>query len=444
MAQTMGIYIGGREEYSADFVPYGAAASGTAANSYLANQNDYMTQVLSDEILMDAVGPTWYGGFETWTGSALVPVYADWTCNRVASVGYIFATTDAKYGDYAIYSAVGSYTTTGTNDITMVNYEAVAIADYMLTFWYKLDQYTGYGRLVVKVHCYNAASALIGTLTVLDTLEEKRRYTRESILIDSLDWPALTTKIKLEFEMSGRCMERWDPYPGYHVVYDSVYLDHVRMRPASEPEALTTSFDLDDIRGFVKPFVHIMLNASESDLEFGLNGNLTDGTNDITPLENITSAQQVACYDVWRYVDSLSAFEIPNVRISDNAALTDFDQEFSLEIEGLDAGSTPMSVDDLVLLPIDNGYCAIPGVEDNVYYIIDSRSDLPGVLVSYDGTIGKAAWFSNAPLSRRFYLDPQNGSNLAILMRTQLAYHEIGEFLANVTIKYTPRFLLAP
>jgi hypothetical protein len=318
----------------------------------------------------------------------------------------------------------------------MVNYEAVAIADYMLTFWYKLDQYTGYGRLVVKVHCYNAASALIGTLTVLDTLEEKRRYTRESILIDSLDWPALTTKIKLEFEMSGR-MEGSKKY-------DSVYLDHVRMRPASEPEALTTSFDLDDIRGFVKPFVHIMLNASESDLELGLNGNLTDGTDDITPLENITSAQQVACYDVWRYVDSLSAFEIPNVRISDNAALTDFDQEFSLEIEGLDSGSTPMSLDDLTLLPIDNGYCAIPGIEDNVYYIIDSRSDLPGVLVSSDGTIDKAAWFSSASLSRRFYLDPQNGSNLAILMRTQLSYHEIGEFLANVTIKYHPRFLLAP
>ncbi|MFA4972888.1 MAG: hypothetical protein WC683_09760 [bacterium] len=441
--QTMGIYIGGRKNYSDDFVPYGAAASGTVAYGWLANQNDYRTQVLSDEILMS--GAAWYGGFEDWTGSAILPNFTGWTEARDTN-GYIFAVTDAKYGDYALWSGVADFTTTRTNTI-LSEEEAVngmGVADYVLSFWYKLYQTAGYGRLLVEVFCYDAGHGATAPdrLTVFDTDIAVWNYRKETIAIDSLDWPAGTVFVKVKFSMSGRAIHPFEQ--PWRYFYDAVYLDHIRMRPASAPNVLTTSFDLDTINGFVKPFCHMKLAASESDLEFGLQGNLSDGASDITPLEGIASAQEIAVYNVWRYVDAPAAFEIPNVRISDNADITLFDQEFSMDIEGLDSGSTPMSLDDLVLLPIDNGYCAIPGAETNLHYIIDCQSEMPGVMMSDDGSIDKAAWFSGASVSRRFHLDPQEGSNLAILMRSQYLYNEAGVFLADVSIKYRPRFLLAP
>jgi hypothetical protein len=279
-----------------------------------------------------------------------------------------------------------------------------------------------------------------GTLTAFNSHDTQPKYRKVVYPIDVLDWPAGTTQIKIRFETYTRATSD----PEGRLLYDTIWLDQVRCYISSIADALTCAWDLDDIRGFVKPFVHAKLGAAETDLEFALRGNLTDGTNDITPLAEVTSAEDQTMYNVWFYLD-MAGFEIPNARISDNAALTDFDQEFSFDIDSLDAAFTPISLDDLVLLPIDNGYCAIPGLENNLYYIVDSQSEMPMVLVSYDGTIDKAAWHSQASMSRRFRLDPQNGSNLAILETPMDSnWNDIGQFLMNVSIKYKPRFLLAP
>ena len=99
-------------------------------------------------------------------------------------------------------------------------------------------------------------------------------------------------------------------------------------------------------------------------------------------------------------------------------------------------------MDDLVLIPVDNGYATVNAVEAR-YIIVDSQSDMPAVLKSYDGSINKAARLSEGSLRQSLKLDPQNGSNYAILDKyADSSGNEYGQFLRDVTLKYKPFYLL--
>jgi len=438
-----GIYVGGRKEYGSGFVPHAPADTGTAAYSNIANRGDYMTIAVGGDLVVN-------GGFENITGDAADGNFDDWTESE--SNGDIKACSGsyARSGTYALWFDSSSYAATASNVITTTAYinngglDLDPAEDYLVEFYYKsyvggMGTGSGYQRLKCEILCYNSSNASTGTLTPLNTTAIKSSYTQVSYAIlagTATALPASTVKIKIRFTMNGRM---WDGD-----AYDNFQVDDVVFYQSSTSLALTAAFDLDSIKGYVKPFLHAKLGVADSDLDFALDGKLTDGTNDITDFEGITSSDGQALDNAWEYVDGgLESFEVPNVRISDSATTTGLDQEFKLGIANIGAGSTPLSLDDLVLIPIDNGYCAVPALEDTQYLVLDSTSDMAGVLKSYDGTITNAARLSNATMSSRFYLDPQNGSNLAILEKwIDASNNEYGQLLMDVVIKYRPFYLI--
>lgn len=111
-----------------------------------------------------------------------------------------------------------------------------------------------------------------------------------------------------------------------------------------------------------------------------------------------------------------------------------------------------MYSDGMFLLPEDNGYAVIDA-EDNEHLIIDSRSDLPSWLFTSDGTKEKAVIADQGSVSP-FTIDPRknpmeaasgSGSNYAcLLVWTDENGNQPCQFLADITMKYRPRYLLVP
>lgn len=435
VAYTYGILIGGRKNYDSGFVPYAAANVGTSSYSNLANQGDYKSIYIPGNLVLN-------GGFEDFTGDPTDGDFDNWTetedINGEIEADYV----SPKSGTYCLESYVNDETVTRTNEIEYTAKIAIDnTEDYIFAFWYKLIQRTGNCKLVAKIREYDATPTLLATQTITLATEKsswtKYEYTINATGGSSPAWNANTTQIVIGFEMSGN--KRY--FEDYHYSYDYISLDGVEFYQSSVNLALSAAFDLDNIKGFVKPYAHLKLDAAQSGLSFDLRGKITDGTNDITDLELIDSSESQVIPASWKYMDGgLDAFEIPNARFSDNATTTDMDQEFELGISSLSTGT--LYLDDLILLPIDNGYAEI-AAEDDQHIIVDCQSDLPGILKSYDGTISKAARKSDASLRQIFRLNPQDGSNLAILEKSKGASEmEHAQFLMNVSLKYRPLYLL--
>lgn len=271
---TNGIYVGGRDAYNSDFIPYAAADTGTAANSNIANQGDYRTIAIAGDKVIN-------GGFENITGDPLLGNFDNWTETKHAN-GYIVASTSSKYGTYSACSWINDATTTRTNEIETTAYIAIDhLEAHTFSFWRKLLQYSGYGKIVVKLKEYTAVPALVATHTF--TFNGHRpNWTHYSYTINGSGGAApkfnvATTQVKIEFEMSGRKTGKW-----WATAYDTIYLDGVEFYQSSLPVALTAAFDLDSVEGFVQPFAHLKVGVAQSSVFCALEGNITDGANDIT------------------------------------------------------------------------------------------------------------------------------------------------------------------
>jgi len=144
----------------------------------------------------------------------------------------------------------------------------------------------------------------------------------------------------------------------------------------------------------------------------------------------------------WTY-QPFKFIKIPSSPGAESMDTATLEQCLQIQFDPSLTGEGTVSIDDLALIPSDNGSAVIPS-ESNRHLILDSNSAYLAVLVSIDGDIDKAV-ILEAPgaLRKAFTLDPQNGTNIGALMDFRDASgNAVGQWLADVTLRYRPRYLV--
>jgi hypothetical protein len=277
---------------------------------------------------------------------------------------------------------------------------------------------------------------LVGTLTALNTNVTRPQWTKKTYAIPSASWPAGTIWAYIILSHEGHAAGS---------AQDFAWIDDCSFLKTTLT-AFDTSTLMDYIEGSVKPFLHYKLAVAESPFNITLQGNLEyDPLGTLVHITEPAEIQQVSASmpATWVYAGdgALNPIAIPTSRLTDRADTSGIYQSIRVGFDTtLPAAASPAYLDDVVLIPVDNGYAALPA-DDHQHILLDSQSDNPGIMVSPDGAVNNQVYYSS--LRKRFTLDPQNGSNFAILNVWQDSlYNQIGQFLANVNMVYTPHYLL--
>ncbi|MHB8779818.1 MAG: hypothetical protein ACYC55_00330 [Candidatus Geothermincolia bacterium] len=424
---TKALYLGGRKVFHHNFVARLENSQGTAALSNLASGGAFRTQTVPTEKLTN-------GGFNTFTGVAGsdAEVWTDWTATRGAGAELLIAYPWGE-GGYCVAAA--------SNDGVLVDQDltrtaAVAIdigEDHVLSVYYAIWQASGLARFKVDVLCFDAGNNPTGTLEVFNVNNSQLNFAFLSRTIAPAEWPALTTKgkAKLTFTTKGGGGD------------DVVFGDLISFAQSSVSLAGLFETYSDYIKGDAKLLLHYKLSTAETDKTLTVQGKITDDSlGDISALQVLESLI-VDMPDDWTYQELSKRKALPTSRIPDAADTSALEQFLEVDIDSSLTGGETVSIDDLAILPIDNGYAEIPA-ESNQYLIIDCNSDFPAVLQSLDGTIDTATQYSEPGALRRvFEVDPQNGTNLGFLMDFRDASNNaMGQWNADVHIRYRPLYLL--
>ncbi len=424
------IYLGGRQNYSAAFAARIENTEGSAQLGHMASRGDWRLQTVSAELLgnasFDLISGTAGSNSETWS---------NWTATRSAQ-GKLIAQSGGppKDGAYCVQATPLAYTGSLEGGEHLSDFININIAlDYLASIWYVtvLDQGSpGDTWIDFTVKCYTAAGAYLGEIVILSTGAEKSPWTFVSRTILAAEWPATTAKIKLWVRGRGR-------YP-----YDNrVFWDLAHFAQASSDVSARFSEYSDAVKGEVFPFLHCAITTSVTDKTLCLQAKLEDSIlGDITSLQEQETITPGFVSGIWAY-QKFSRLRLPTAAIADSADTATLKQDVEILFDP-SFGAISVYIDDLTLLPIDNGYCKVPSGE-NRHLIIDSNSAVPAVLVSLDGTLDTAVQHSQpGALGKIFTLDPQAGLNMAILViLDELGYGATGQFYYDVTIKYRPRYL---
>lgn len=415
-----GMYIGGREAYSEDYVPYASASTGTAAYASEANQGDLRTLTITGNLVSG-------GGFETWAGGPPADP-SGWTVTR--SVNGVVQAAAGYVGSYSLQAYVTAWPAQ-TNTIISTDFMAVNVAnDYTLEFWYRLLQGTGYnsGRLVAYVRCYDAVGGPTGTLTALDTTKQQTSWAWHTYSVASASWPAGTTKVKLEFQMTGG-QGAFDP--------DYAYLDEVQLYQSSGSLSLVADLSVNDIRGHVLPFVHARKSAAQTGVTTSIQGQITDSIGFSVSSKELVGSESIVIPTTWAYIQAPEAFSLPTAWIPIEA--TSMIQRLDVTYSALTAGT--FYLDDLSLIPIDNGFVQI-SAESNENLVVDCQSELACVLVSWAGIKNESAALPQGLVRQRLRVSPE-GTNMALLVKTlDASNNQVGKCFINVSLRYYPRYLL--
>lgn len=420
---TAAIHVGGRKNYDADFVARLENTLGTAAYSNLASGGAYRTQPSAPNLVSNP-------GFETFTGTAgsNTEDWTDWTESRDPS-GEILATTQSRSGSYAL-KFFSDFSDPITQYVESAYIAVNAANDYVISVWHILQGYSP--GLMLSLRCYDAVPALVGTITMETIWEENAAWKQSAFDVASASWPAGTTQVKIRIFV----VVPYQPdESGTWVIVDDVNLS---LAPV---QAITETYS-DYIKGETRPFLHYKISTAASSKTLALQGKIKDdAAGDITSLAEQVSLT-VSMPDDWTYQKLTDNLPLPTSRIPDSADTSGIEQYLEVDFDSSLAGGLTISIDDLALIPMDNGYAEIPA-ESNQYLILDSNSQVPALLSSLDGTIDTAIQYSEPGALRRiFTVDPQNGSNFGALMDYRdSSGNAVGQWLADVTLKYRPRYL---
>ncbi len=423
---TAAIYIGGREAYDAGFVARLENSLGTAAYSNLASGGAYKTQAVPGELLTD-------GGFNEITGAAGsgTETWDHWDETRPAgSVLTAYPVPyDAPYCVRAQRSSVGASISIGLESTAAVAVNPAL--NYLFSVWYQLYNNTGQASLDINIECFNAGHASVGHLHAPLITANKYTWTNYTYAVPAANWPATTAEIKIEIWMN----VAWAPPDDR----DTIMVDLASFMQTTSALSAQLQDYSDHIEGFVRPFFHYKTSAAATK-NLSLQAKLVDDAlGDITSLAE-QETKSVSMLTTWIYQD-FPPIELPTSKVPDAATTTSLEQYLEVDFDSSIAGATTLSIDDLSLIPVENGYAAIPA-ESNSHLIIDCQSDLPGVLASLDGTLDTAVWYESGGLRDRFTLDPINGSNLAVLEDFRdSSGNAFGQFLMELKLKYRPRYL---
>ncbi len=429
---TAGMYIGSRAKYDADFVARLENSLGTAALSALASGGAYMTQVLPGELVVD-------GDLETYTGSGNTTDWTNWVETRGANSWM------GAEGNWTAYSGSGClemYSSlrdglAKTASIISAAYVAVdRTKDHTYSLYRLLQQGTGLAKITMQILCYDVGSALLTTLTPIWTTANQTSWKQMSILVPANTMPVNTTKVKLQIAFQAG----WT----FGEPQDACNVDLISFQQSSSAISATVEDYLAHLAADAFPFLHYKISTAQASKTLTLQGKVKDDAlGDITSLAE-EETLSVSMLTTWLY-QKFSRLGLPTAAFSDGADTSGLKQALEIDFDSSIAGGLTVSIDDLALIPSGEGmgYAEIPA-ESNRYLILDSQSANPGLLVSIDGTLDTAVRYSEPGALRRvFKLDPQVGLNLGALMEYRdSGGNAVGQWLADLSIKYRPRYLV--
>jgi len=431
VAETTALYFGAKANPRDDFCAFIQSETvGTPGTSNMAFGGAYRSLPVGNQLILNNSLDTVVGvvgsNAETWN---------NWTDNR--GTGYMVAVPGplwVKHGDYSIQTVANTFpgpdTVTLTSDLTAVN----IANDHLFFIWYMAWIYSGVGRFLVEIECYDAVPALTGTLTVIDTKSYKRPWTLAPLQIDAADWPALTTQVRVKIT----AVTGWQPQDGQSTG-DIIFWDYAYLKEG------TPFFEGDEIIGhlgeYVIPFLHYKSTVAQQNRGASINGRVSFGALNWTDWSEIDESA-LDMKNVWTFQRAnFKPFQFPNYGFSDNADIYAFTQGLQL-VSGENVAAATMYTDIVALLPCDNGWAVIES-EDNQYLFLDSRSRTPRVLATYgDSILGFI--IPEGSIKKGFTLDPQNGTNLGgLLIWTDDNGNQLAQWLADIKIKYWPYYLVA-
>ena len=426
------LYLGGRKNYNSGFSPIFEcdAAIGVAGINAHAYGSNYRSMVIGSELITN-------NGLNTITGTAgsNTETWDNWTASRGGVM--IAQAAKKKEGAYAIKNYLSALGAAATNTLTSTAFIAVNIAnDHYLSIWYLLKQLSGLARFKAEILCYNAASAYINTLMVKNTRANRNAWTPAYLDIPAANWPALTAKVKIHISAT----VGWPSGHDTSKHQDKIYFDFCSLKEGP-PVFLSDAADVNFSKGRIKPFWHYRITSAQASKDISLQSRLEDLTGDYTPWLEIAHPT-LDLPGVWTFQGDglIDPFELPTFPIPSDQDAPGFQQEFQIK---LDSALTATSIysDLLALIPTDGGL-AVLGAEDNEHIIVDSQSDLPAFLRSFNGLKNQGLIMDEGKVSRPFKVDP-NGSNFAcLLVWTDESGNQPAQFFSNLKIKYRPRYLV--
>ena len=282
-----------------------------------------------------------------------------------------------------------------------------------------------------EVRCYDAVPNYLGSIycnfntSVFD-------WTKKIWIIDSGQWPVGTTQCKI----------RWYWGQGFHTLL-AFHLDNSRLvaLPAGY-NSFWGQVGVEGLQGVVLVIPHMKLTTAQTLKDTNLSALVSDSVYGDLADWTILESKELDFGNVWLYYinNHFKPIKIPSHGISEYADLTTLVQKIRLEMDETIPDTVDMWVDCFGFIPVDLGFVDIPsgGYE---HLIINGMSEIPKILTSWDGTLDTAMAlpFTSGAGNVWFRLDPQNGSNLAMLVDCP----NTGFFFpADVAVQYRPQFLV--
>lgn len=442
------LMLGQRELYDSDFqavfeTATGTTVSGTAAAECL-NSNYQKHANPSTNLIVN-------GNTETVSGTP--SVWANITATRIwwNGPGTLVMQTDTGQCHSGTRCVMYYYPSTYINGPANARYslqfDAVPVTvghTYQFSFWDLLLDFTDWDQQDnANVSFHDVSHGVTGTSTYRRTLTVHSDWQQWVINLPVV--PANTTHVHIgsELYLQGRVF--WTPsirlYHDDFTLRDlsatgtgAVFAKAFPMKHkgyyevAAQASTATTGISGDALTLQATPY-HSTLGALGGEPDYSENSLIGD--------DGVK----------WRNTAMLASpfklLPVPAGNVSENAVLTNLLEKLEMSVEATYDGGNFRS-DFTALIPVDQ---AVARITNNLasHIILDSRSDVPAILQSLDGTLESATMMYPAQTSAdlKFVANP-DGVNLALLM----LYNNSGSYeprcVANLKFVYRPYYYLTP